>query len=90
MVWLIIMLASTNSYDLCLEHIYISDGNKQKLISAKILYIITLLDFGLSEGQICDWTGFSGAVISCVHSQHHCNLLKPSGDDSSKLTMAKY
>jgi hypothetical protein len=73
---------------------YINDGNKhfqlhkpshstkQKLISAKILYIITLLDFGLSEAQI-DQTGFSSATISYVHSQLHCNLPKASGDDPS-------
>ena len=59
---------------------YINDGNKdfhlhkqshstkQKLISAKTLYIVTLLDSGLSEAQICDQTGFSGATISYVNS----------------------
>jgi DNA-binding NarL/FixJ family response regulator len=45
-----------------------SHSTKQKLISAKTLYIITLLDSGLSEAQICDQTGFSSATISYVHS----------------------
>ena len=79
---------------------YINDGNKhfqlhkpshstkQKLISAKTLYIITLLDSGLSEAQICDQTGFSGVIISYVHSYHHYNPPKASGDDPPKLTMA--
>ena len=78
---------------------YINDGNKhfqlhkpshstkQKLICAKTLYIITLLDSGLSEAQICDQTGFSSATISYVHSQHHSNLPKASGDDPPKLSM---
>ena len=78
---------------------YINDGNKyfqlhkpshsikQKLISAKTLYIVTLLDSGLSEAQICDQTGFSGATISYVHSQHHFNPLKDSGDDPFMLTI---
>jgi hypothetical protein len=79
---------------------YLNDGNKyfhlhkpshstkQKLISAKTLYIITLLDSGLSESQICDQTGFSGATISYVHSQHHFNPPNDAGDDPLKLTMA--
>ena len=78
---------------------YINDGNKyfqfhkpshstkQELISAKTLYIVTLLDFGLPEAQTCDQTGFSGAAISYVHSQHHFNLFKASGDDPLNLTM---
>ena len=78
---------------------YINDGNKyfylhkpshstkQKLISAKTLYIVTLLDSGLSEAQICDQTGFSGATISYVHSQHYSNLPKASGDDPFMLTI---
>jgi len=78
---------------------YINDGNKhfqlhkpshstkQKLISVKTLYIITLLDSGLSEAQICDQTGFSSATIRDVYSQHHSNLPKVSGDDPSMLTI---
>ena len=65
-----------------------SHSTKQKLISVKTLYIVTLLDSGLSEAQICDQTDFSGATISYVHSQHHSNLPKASGDDPFKLTMA--
>ena len=79
---------------------YINDGNKyfclykpshstkQQLISAKPLYIITLLDSGLSDTQICDQTGFSDATISYVHSQHHFNPPNDAGDDPLKLTMA--
>ena len=78
---------------------YINDGNKyfhlhkpshctkQKLISVKTLYIVTLLDFGLSEAQIYDQTGFSGATISDVHSQYHFNPPNDAGDDPLKLTM---
>ena len=77
----------------------INDGNKyfhlhkpshsirQKLISAKTLYIVTLLDSGLSEAQICDQTGFSGATISYVDSQCHFNPPNDAGDDPPKLTM---
>ena len=64
-----------------------SHSTKQKLISAKTLYIITLLDSGLSEAQICDQTGFSSANISYVHSQHYSNLPKASCDDPSMLTI---
>jgi hypothetical protein len=64
-----------------------SHSIKQKLISAKTLYIITLLDSGLSEVQICDQMGFSSAMISYVHSQHHSNIPKASGDDPSMLTI---
>jgi len=46
-----------------------------------------LLDSGLSEAQICDQTGFSGATMSYVHSQHNSNLSKASGDDPSMLTI---
>jgi hypothetical protein len=79
---------------------YINDGNKhfqvhkplysikQKLISVKTLYIITLLDSGLSEAHICDQTVFSSATISYVYFQHHSNLPKASGNDPPKLTMA--
>ena len=79
---------------------YINDGNKyfhlhkpshstkQELISAETLYIVTLLDSGLSEAQICDKTGFSGDAISYVHSQHHFNPPNDAGDDPLKLTMA--
>jgi hypothetical protein len=78
---------------------YINDGNKhfwlyklshsikQKLISAKTLYIITLFDSNLSEAQMWDQIGFSSATISYVHSQFHSNLLKASNDDPSKLTI---
>ena len=78
---------------------YLNDGNKyfhlhkpshstkQKLISAKTLYIITLLDSGLSESQICDQTGFSGATISYVHSQYYSKLPKASGDDPFMFTI---
>jgi hypothetical protein len=78
---------------------YLNDGNKyfhlhkpshstkQKLISAKTLYIITLLDSGLSESQICDQTGFSGATISYVHSQHHFNPPNDAGDDPFMFTI---
>jgi hypothetical protein len=78
---------------------YMNDGNKhfqlhkplystkQKLISAKTLYIITLLDSGLSEAPICDQTVLSGATISYVYSQHHSNLPKASGDDPFMLTI---
>jgi hypothetical protein len=65
-----------------------SHSTKQKLISAKTLYIVTLLDSGISEAQICDKTGFNGATISYVYSQHHLNPPKDSGDDPFKLTMA--
>jgi hypothetical protein len=65
-----------------------SHSTKQKLISAKTLYIITLLDSDLSEAQICDQTGFSSAIISYVHSQHHFDPPNASGDDSPKLSMA--
>ena len=64
-----------------------SHSTKQKPISAKTLYIVTLLDSGLSEAQICDQMGFSGATIIYVHSQHHSNLSKAIGDDPSMLTM---
>ena len=79
---------------------YINDGNKyfhlhkpshstkQRPISTKTLYIVTLLDSSLSEAQICDQTGFSGATISYVHSQHHFNPPNDAGDDPLKLTMA--
>ena len=79
---------------------YINDGNKyfhlhkpshstkQQLISAKTLYIVTLLDCGLSDAQICDQTGFSGATISYVHSQYHFNPPNGAGDDPLKLIMA--
>ena len=72
---------------------YIHDGNeyfhlhkpshstKQQLIFAKTLYIVALLDSVLSDVQIYDQTGFSGTTISYVHSQHHSNLSKASGDD---------
>jgi hypothetical protein len=78
---------------------YINDGNnhfqlhkpshstKQKLISAKTLYIATLLDSDLSGVQIYDQTGFSSATISYVHSQHHANPPKASGDDPSMLAI---
>jgi hypothetical protein len=78
---------------------YINDGNKhfqlhkpshstkQKLISAKTLYIVTLLDSGLSEAQICDQMGFNSVTISYVYSQHHSNHPKASGDDPLKLTI---
>ena len=78
---------------------YINDGNKyfylhkpshstkQKLISARTLYIVTLLDSGLSEAQICDQAGFSGATISSVHSQHHFNTPNDAGDDPFMLTI---
>ena len=75
MVLLVIMLASTNS-------------TKQKLISAKTLYIITLLDSSLFESQTCDQAGFNSATISYVHSQYQSNPPKASGDDPPKLTMA--
>ena len=64
---------------------YINDGNKyfhlhcpshsirQRLIFAKTLYIVTLLDSGLSEAQICDQTGFSGAAISYYPSPYGSN-----------------
>ena len=83
--------------DVQLNHI--NDGNKhfqlhkplhstkQKLISAKTLYTITLLDSRLSETQICDQTGCSSANIRYVHSQLHWNPLKASGDDPSMLTI---
>ena len=58
-----------------------SHSTQQQLISAKTLYIVTLLDSGFSDTQICDQTGFNGATISYVHSQHHSNLSKASGDD---------
>src|ERR1700691_2805559 len=32
--------------------------------------------------------GFSSVTISYVHSQHHCNPLKASGDGPPKLIMA--
>jgi hypothetical protein len=64
-----------------------SYSTKQKLISAKTLYIITLLDSGLSEAPICDQTVLSSATISDVYSQHHSNLPKASGDGPPKLTM---
>ena len=77
---------------------YINDGNKyfhlhwpshsirQRLISAKILYIVTLLDSGLSEAQICDQTGFSGATIIYVNSQYHFNPPNASGGDPFMFT----
>ena len=65
-----------------------SHSTQQQLIPAKTLYIVTLLDSGFSDTQICAQTGFSGATISYVHSQHHSNLPKASGDDPLKLTMA--
>jgi hypothetical protein len=79
---------------------YINDGNKHcqlhkspqttmhKLTTAQTLYIITLLDSGLSGGQIHDETGFSSATISHIHSQHCSNLPKASGGHPAKLTMA--
>ena len=78
---------------------YINDGNKyfhlhkpshstkQKPISAKTLYIVTMLDSGLSEAQICDQTGFIGATISYVHSWCCSNHPKASGDDPFMLTV---
>ena len=75
MVLLIIVLVSTNS-------------TQQQLISAKSLYIVTLLDSGFSDTQICAQTGFSGATISYVHSQHHFNPPNDAGDDPLKLTIA--
>ena len=75
---------------------YINDGNKyfhlhkpshstkQQRISAKTL---TLLDSGFSNTQICDQTGFSDATISYVHSQHHSNVSKASGDNPFMLTI---
>ena len=78
---------------------YINYGNKyfhlhqpshsaqQQLISAKTLYIVTLLDSGISDTQICDQTGFSDATISYVHSQYHFNLPKASGDDPFMLAI---
>ena len=64
-----------------------SHFTKQKPISAKTLYIVILHDSGLSAAQICDQTDFSGATISYVHSQHHSNLPKSSGDDPFMLTI---
>ena len=61
-----------------------SHSTKQKPISAKTLYIVTLLD---SEAQICDQTDLSGATISYVHCQHHSNLPRSSGDDPFILTI---
>ena len=64
---------------------YINDGNKyfhlhkpshstkQRPISTKTFYIVTLLDSGLSEAQICDQTGFSGAAISYYPSLYGSN-----------------
>jgi transposase len=77
---------------------YINDGNKHcqlhkppqttmhKLTTAQTLYIITLLDSGLSGGQIHDKTGFSSATISRIRSQHRSNLPKASGGRPAKLT----
>ena len=66
-----------------------SHSTKQQLISVKTLDIVTLLDSGLSDTQICDQTGFSGATISYVHSQHHSNLPKVSDDDLLMLIITK-
>ena len=60
----------------------------QKLSIAQTLYIITLLDSGLSGAQIHNKTGFSSATISHIHSQHHSNLPKSYGGCPAKLTMA--
>jgi hypothetical protein len=77
---------------------HINDGNKhfqvhkpsystkQKLISAKTLYIITLLDSGLSEACICDQTVLSSAIINYVYSQHHSSLPKASDNNPFMLT----
>ena len=82
--WLLCLYWQIHMTDVQLN--YINDGNKyfhlhkpshstkQQLISAKTLYILTLLDSGFSETQICDQTGFSDATISYVHSQHTLTL----------------
>ena len=36
--------------------------------------MITLVGYDLSEAQIYDLLGYSGATISYVHSQHHSNI----------------
>jgi hypothetical protein len=94
-----IELSSTRLYMTDVQLNYINDGNnhfqlhkpshstKQKLISAKTLYIATLLDSDLSGVQIYDQTGFSSATVSHVYSQHYSNPPKDSGDDPLKLTM---
>ena len=65
----------------------LSHSTKQKLISAKTLYIVIMLDSGHFEAQICDQTSFIGATISYVHYQHHSNPPNDAGDDPLKLTI---
>ena len=79
-----VQLNHINDGSKCIHH-KPSHSTKQKLISAKTLYIITLLDSDLSEPQIYDQIGFSSGTSSYVHSQHHSNRPKTSGDDPSML-----
>ena len=58
------------------------------IMSFRMIYIITLLDSGISGAQIHDTTSFGSVTISCIYSQYHFNFLKFSGDHPAKLTIA--
>ena len=59
-----------------------------KLSSSQITYVLTLLDAGLSGGQISAQTHLGSGTISCIYSQYHFNLLRSYGSYLLKLIAA--